>query len=54
MWQAERLDSRSCSVREAKQECIEGHHNGGIEGDGAVIIAFDYEHEAVIEDIHDA
>jgi CopG family nickel-responsive transcriptional regulator len=52
-WQAEGLDSRSRGVREAMQEYIEGHTTlEDIEGDVVVIIAFDYEHEAVIEDIH--
>lgn len=53
-WQAEGLDSRSRGVREAMQEYIEGHTRlEDIEGDVVVIIAFDYEHEAVIEEIHD-
>jgi len=53
-WQAEGLDSRSRGVREAMQEYIEGHTRlEEIEGDVVVIIAFDYEHEAVIEEIHD-
>ncbi|WP_018256478.1 CopG family ribbon-helix-helix protein [Halomicrobium katesii] len=52
-WQAEGLDSRSRGVREAMQEYIEAHSRlEDIEGDVVVIIAFDYEHEAVIEDIH--
>ena len=52
-WQAEGLDSRSRGVREAMQEDIEAHSRlEDIEGDVVVIIAFDYEHEAVIEDIH--
>ncbi|WP_142860859.1 CopG family ribbon-helix-helix protein [Salinigranum halophilum] len=52
-WQAEGLDSRSRGVREAMQEYIEAHTRlEDIEGDVVVIIAFDYEHEAVIEDIH--
>ncbi|MFD1632815.1 CopG family ribbon-helix-helix protein (plasmid) [Haloplanus ruber] len=53
-WQAEGLESRSRGVREAMQEYIEGHTKlEDIEGDVVVIIAFDYEHESVIEDIHD-
>ena len=53
-WQAEKLDSRSRGVREAMQEYIEGHTRlEDIEGDVVVIIAFDYEHEAVIEESHD-
>ena len=52
-WQAEGLDSRSRGVREAMQEYIEGHTTlEDIEGNVLVIIALDYEHEAVIEDIH--
>ena len=53
-WQAEELDSRSRGVREAMQEYIELHTRlEDIEGDVVVIIAFDYEHEAVIEAVHD-
>ena len=53
-WQAAELDSRSRGVREAMQEYIEAHTRlEDIEGDVVVIIAFDYEHEAVIEEIHD-
>ncbi|WP_323174423.1 CopG family transcriptional regulator [Natrialba sp. PRR66] len=53
-WQSEGLDSRSRGVREAMQEYIEVHTRlEDIAGDVVVIIAFDYEHEAVIEDIHD-
>ena len=53
-WQAEGLDSRSRGVREAMQEYIELHTRlEDIEGDVVVIIAFDYEHEAVIEEVHD-
>ncbi|ELZ59590.1 MULTISPECIES: CopG family ribbon-helix-helix protein [unclassified Haloferax] len=52
-WQAEGLDSRSRGVREAMQEYIERHTRlEDVEGEVVVIIAFDYEHEAVIEDIH--
>jgi CopG family nickel-responsive transcriptional regulator len=53
-WQAEELDSRSRGVREAMQEYIEAHSRlEDIEGDVVVIVSFDYEHEAVIEDIHE-
>ena len=53
-WQAEGLDSRSRGAREAMQEYIEAHTRlEDIEGDVVVVMAFDYEHEAVIEDIHD-
>lgn len=53
-WEAEELDSRSRAVREAMQEYIEDHAElEAIEGNVVVIIAFDYEHEAVIEEVHD-
>ena len=53
-WQAEGLDSRSRGVREAMQAYIGVHTRlEDIEGDVVVVMAFDYEHEAVIEDIHD-
>lgn len=53
-WQSEGLDSRSRGVREAMQEYIEAHTGlEDIEGDVGVVIAFDYTHEAVIEDVHD-
>lgn len=53
-WQAEGLDSRSRAAREAMQEYIEGHASlEDMEGDVLVVIAFDYEHEAAIEAIHD-
>jgi len=52
--QAEGFESRSRGVREAMQEYIEAHTRlEDIDGDVVVIIAFDYEHEAIIEDIHD-
>jgi CopG family nickel-responsive transcriptional regulator len=53
-WQAEELDSRSRGVREAMQEYIEVHTRlENIDGEVVVILGFDYEHEAVIEEIHD-
>jgi len=53
-WQSEGLDSRSRGVREAMQEYIEAHTRlEDIEGDVVVVIAFDYTHKAVIEDVHD-
>jgi Predicted transcriptional regulators containing the CopG/Arc/MetJ DNA-binding domain and a metal-binding domain len=51
---AEGLGSRSRGVREAMQEYIEEHTSlENVDGDIVVIITFDYEHEAVIEAIHD-
>ncbi|MFC7060133.1 CopG family ribbon-helix-helix protein [Halovenus salina] len=53
-WQAEGLDSRSRGVREAMQEYMQTHSRlEDLEGDVVVIMSFDYEHEAIIEDIHD-
>jgi CopG family nickel-responsive transcriptional regulator len=53
-WQREDLDSRSRAVREAMQEYIEGHTKlEDIDGTVVVVIAFDYEHEAIIEAVHD-
>lgn len=52
-WQAEGLESRSRGVREAMREYVEAHtHLEEIEGDVVVALAFDYEHDAVIEDVH--
>ena len=53
-WQAEGLESRSRAIREAMAEYVERHH--ALEAvDGTVVgtLVFDYEHEAVIERLHD-
>ncbi len=52
-WEAEGFDSRSRAVREAMSEYVESHVNlEQIEGNVAAILAFDYEHEPVIEALH--
>ena len=53
-WQAEGFESRSRAIREAMAEYVERHR--ALEAvDGTVVgtIVFDYEHEAVIERLHD-
>lgn len=53
-WDAEGLDSRSRAVREAMYAYIETHTRlEEVSGDVATILAFDYEHERVIRDLHD-
>lgn len=52
-WEAEGLDSRSRAVREAMEEYIEAHANlDEVSGDVLTVLAFDYEHEPVIEELH--
>ncbi len=54
MWEAEGLDSRSRAIREAMYEYIEAHTRiEEILGEVASTLAFDYEHESVIRDLHD-
>ena len=53
-WQTEGLDSRSRAIREAMAEYVERHHiletaEGAVTG----TIIFDYEHDQVIERLHD-
>ena len=53
-WQKEGYDSRSRAAREAMQEYIESHQDlEMVDGDVAAVLAFDYEHSAVIEALHD-
>ncbi len=53
-WEAEGLDSRSRAVREAIYEYIETHTRlEEVSGEVATTLAFDYEHEHVIRDLHD-
>ncbi|MES3518099.1 MAG: ribbon-helix-helix protein, CopG family [Natronomonas sp.] len=54
-WQAEGLDSRSRAVREAMAEYVERHHRLET-ADGRVtgVVVFDYEHDQVIEALHEA
>ena len=52
-WQTEGFDSRSRAVREAMQEYIEAHADlETVDGEVAAVLAFDYEHEPVIEQLH--
>ena len=52
-WQTEGFDSRSRAVREAMQEYIEAHADlEAFDGEVAAVLAFDYEHEPVIEQLH--
>ena len=52
-WNAEGLDSRSRAVREAMEEYIEAHTSlDEISGPVVTVLAFDYEYEPVIEDLH--
>lgn len=53
-WQAEGFESRSRAVREAMQEYIESHTDlESLSGEVTAAIAFDYQHEHVIEQLHD-
>lgn len=52
-WEAEGLDSRSRAVREAMEQYIEAHTRLDEEAGNLVgLVAFDYHHEEVIEDLH--
>lgn len=52
-WQAEGLDSRSRAVREAMREYVESHAElEATEGEVVAVLAYDYEHDAVIRDLH--
>ena len=53
-WQAEGFDSRSRAVREAMQEYIEAHTSlETVSGEVTAALAFDYQHERVIRELHD-
>ena len=52
-WEEEGLDSRSRAVREAMEAYIEDHTRlGEVSGEVVSLIAFDYEHDPVIGDLH--
>ena len=52
-WQAEGLDSRSRAVREAMAEYVESHARlESAEGNVLAVLAYDYEHDEVIHDLH--
>jgi CopG family nickel-responsive transcriptional regulator len=53
VWQDEGLDNRSRAVREAMQEYIESHSRlEELAGEVVALVAFDYRHHDVIEDLH--
>ncbi|WP_207589043.1 ribbon-helix-helix protein, CopG family [Halomontanus rarus] len=53
-WQAEGIDSRSRALREAIQEYVESHHRlEQASGTVAATVVFDYEHDEIIETLHD-
>lgn len=53
VWQDEGLDNRSRAVREAMQEYIESHSRlEELTGEVVALIAFDYRHHDVIEELH--
>ena len=53
-WQAEGLDSRSRAVREAMHKYIEAHTDlESLSGHVTAAVAFDYEHQKVIRELHD-
>ena len=53
VWQAEGLDNRSRAVREAMQEYIESHSRlEDLSEDVIALVAFDYRHHEVIEELH--
>ena len=53
-WQTEGLESRSRALREAIQEYVESHHRlEQASGPVAAAIVFDYEHDEIIEALHD-
>ncbi|WP_135825240.1 CopG family ribbon-helix-helix protein [Halorussus ruber] len=52
-WQAEGLDSRSRAIREAMREYVESHAElEAAEGTVTAVLAYDYEHDPVIHDLH--
>ncbi|WP_433628581.1 CopG family ribbon-helix-helix protein [Halomicrococcus sp. NG-SE-24] len=52
-WQRQGLDSRSRAVREAMREYTEAHSQfEDLSGDVAAVLAFDYEHGSVVDDLH--
>ena len=53
VWQDEGLKNRSRAVREAMQEYIESHSRlEDISDDVIALVAFDYRHHEVIEELH--
>jgi len=53
VWETEGLESRSRAVREAIREYAESHSTlESLSGEVVGIVAFDYDHHEVIEDLH--
>ena len=53
VWQPEGLDNQSRAVREAMQEYIESHSRlEDLSEDVIALVAFDYRHHEVIEELH--
>lgn len=53
VWRAEGIDSRSRAIREAMLEYVESHTRlEAAAGNIAAVVVFDYEHAAVIGDLH--
>ncbi|MFD1687455.1 CopG family ribbon-helix-helix protein [Halobellus litoreus] len=53
VWQDEGLENRSRAVREAMQEYIESHSRlEDLSEDVIALVAFDYRHHEVIEELH--
>jgi len=53
VWEAEGLESRSRAVREAIREYAESHSTlESLSGEVVGIVAYDYDHHEVIEDLH--
>ncbi|MFB6127069.1 MAG: CopG family ribbon-helix-helix protein [Halolamina sp.] len=52
-WEAEGLENRSRALREAMREYVQRHSRlEGVSGEVVAVVAFDYEHERVIRDLH--
>lgn len=53
VWQEQELETRSRAVREAMLEYIEAHSRlEATTGEVIALLAFDYRHDEVIEDLH--
>jgi CopG family nickel-responsive transcriptional regulator len=54
VWEEEGIDNRSRAVREAIQEYIEAHSRlEDLSEDVIALVAFDYRHHEVIEELHE-
>lgn len=53
VWQSQGIELRSRAVREAIREYVESHVSlESVSGDVAALVAFDYDHHEVIEELH--